>query len=286
VGTSMRAMVVVRAIAVSAVAILAMALALFDTPVAHAEAAGLLSVHPTSGAVGSTVTIDATGFQLSNCGQIVFEPIGGSGPGIALGGYHEALVPGFVGTSPSVPVSPGHYQFAVSCEDSPTTSGFVTYTAPFTVTSSAVATSRFVGMATTSDGRGYWLAQAGGGIYSFGDAVFHGSLPAGPGGLGITPAASIVGIASTPDGGGYWLVGADGGVFSFGDASFYGSLPEQHIAPAAPIVGIAPASDGKGYWLVGADGGVFAFGDAPYCTTVARDRPRPPARGLCSGQLA
>jgi hypothetical protein len=32
-----------------------------------------------------------------------------------------------------------------------------------------------VGMATTSDGRGYWMVAADGGIFAFGDAAFYGS---------------------------------------------------------------------------------------------------------------
>ena len=72
--------------------------------------------------------------------------------------------------------------------------------------------------APTRTGSGYLLAGADGGVFSFGDAGFYGSL----GGVALN--AAVVGVASTPDGRGYWLVGADGGVFSFGDAGFYGSL--------------------------------------------------------------
>ncbi len=32
-----------------------------------------------------------------------------------------------------------------------------------------------VGMASTPDGRGYWLVAADGGMFSFGDAAFFGS---------------------------------------------------------------------------------------------------------------
>ena len=32
-----------------------------------------------------------------------------------------------------------------------------------------------VGMAATPDGKGYWLVASDGGIFSFGDAVYHGS---------------------------------------------------------------------------------------------------------------
>jgi hypothetical protein len=184
-----RPTVLVRAVGAMSVAILVAKFAFSDPPGAGAQtppgADGL-----ASGAVGSPVTIDVVGLQSSNCGQIVFKASGGSGPGAALGGSGEALVPGFVGTSPSVPVSPGRYQFAMSCGNPATGPGFVTYSTTFTVTASVVAASRFVAMAATSDRRGYWLAQAGGGIYSFGDAGFHGSLPAGSGGLGVTPAST------------------------------------------------------------------------------------------------
>ncbi|MCL4445488.1 MAG: fibronectin type III domain-containing protein [Actinobacteria bacterium] len=105
---------------------------------------------------------------------------------------------------------------------------------------------------------GYWQASANGGVFSFGNAQFYGSLGTSP------PVAPITGMAATPDGEGYWLVGSDGGVFAFGNAHFYGSLPEEGIHPNGIIVGIAATPDGRGYWLLGSDGGVFTFGDAQY----------------------
>ena len=114
----------------------------------------------------------------------------------------------------------------------------------------------FVGMATTPDGKGYWLVAADGGVFAYGDAGFYGSMG------GRVLAAGVVGMAATPDGKGYWLVAADGGVFAFGDAAFYGSMGGRFLA--APVVGIAPFPNGNGYWLVGDDGGVFAFGGAPF----------------------
>ncbi len=113
-----------------------------------------------------------------------------------------------------------------------------------------------VGLAATSDGRGYWLVASDGGIFSFGDATFHGST----GSLHLNK--PIVGMASTPDGQGYWLVASDGGIFSFGDATFHGSTGNIHLNQ--PIVGMASTSGGKGYWLVASDGGIFAFGDATF----------------------
>lgn len=74
-------------------------------------------------------------------------------------------------------------------------------------------------MVATKSGKGYWIVAEDGGVFDYGDAPFHGSLP----GLGVTPNAPIVSITPTADEGGYWLLGADGGVFCFGNAPFYGA---------------------------------------------------------------
>ena len=71
--------------------------------------------------------------------------------------------------------------------------------------------------ASTPDGRGYWLVGADGGVFSFGDAPFAGSL------AGKALNAPITAAAANPNGRGYWLVGADGDVFSLGQATFMGS---------------------------------------------------------------
>jgi hypothetical protein len=118
-----------------------------------------------------------------------------------------------------------------------------------------------VGMALTPSQAGYWMVAADGGIFSFGDAQFHGSTGA------IRLNKPIVGMASTPDGKGYWFVASDGGVFAFGDAQFYGST--GNIRLNQPIVGMASTPDGGGYWLVAADGGVFDFGDAQFGGSLA-----------------
>jgi peptidoglycan/xylan/chitin deacetylase (PgdA/CDA1 family) len=113
----------------------------------------------------------------------------------------------------------------------------------------------FVG-AAAADAGGYWEVAADGGLFSFGDAVFHGSM----GGTRLN--APIVGMAATADGGGYWEVAADGGIFSFGDAVFHGSMGGTRLN--APIVGMAATADRGGYWEVAADGGIFSFGDAVF----------------------
>jgi hypothetical protein len=99
-----------------------------------------------------------------------------------------------------------------------------------------------------------------GGVFSFGDAHFYGSM------AGRVLASDIVGITATADGKGYWLVGRDGGVFAFGDAHFAGSAAD--VGLRSPVVGMARNPVGPGYWLTSADGGVFAFGGAQFFGSV------------------
>lgn len=86
-----------------------------------------------------------------------------------------------------------------------------------------------VGMASTPNGDGYWLATADGGVFAFKGAKFYGCPPAD--GIKLAADRLIVGIVATPSrwwgrgGKGYWLVGADGGVFPYGNAKFHGSIP-------------------------------------------------------------
>jgi hypothetical protein len=115
-----------------------------------------------------------------------------------------------------------------------------------------------VGIASTPDGKGYWVTDSTGSVTSSGDAPRYQSLAAR--GVAVD---DIVGIAPDPKATGFWLVGADGSVYPFGSATFHGSLPGLGVK-VSDIEGIAPTSDGTGYWLVGADGGEFAFGDATY----------------------
>ena len=109
-----------------------------------------------------------------------------------------------------------------------------------------------VGMASTPDGKGYWLVASDGGIFTFGDAAFYGSTG------NIKLNQPIVGMASTPDGKGCWLVASDGGIFTFGDATFYGSAANNGIT----ATGIIASADGKGYSIVSSTGEQFAFGDS------------------------
>jgi hypothetical protein len=240
-----------------------------------------MSVSTTSGPVGTDVTLRGdAGPGCDGTSFLNFEK-GTSGPDEFLtvpvtpdGAWSiQFVIPAYVGYLatrgyPGSDVTPGQWEF-----QGPVCSGLVGAATKVvfqvTGTSSAQPPSRFVAIAPLPNGKGYWLAQSGGGIFAFGDAQFYGSLPRGPGGLGITPAAPITAIAGTPDGLGYWLVGQDGGVYAFGDAQFYGSLPSIGTKPHGVVAGLTPTPDGRGYWLLGADGGVFAFGDAGFFGTLS-----------------
>jgi hypothetical protein len=131
-----------------------------------------------------------------------------------------------------------------------------------------------VDMAPTPNGDGYWLVASDGGIFSFGDAAFHGSM----GGKKLN--APIVGMAPTPNGDGYWLVAADGGIFSFGDAAFHGSMGGKRLND--PVVGMAATSNGDGYWLVASDGGLFSFGNAAFHGSMGGKKLNDPVVGMAA----
>ena len=70
-----------------------------------------------------------------------------------------------------------------------------------------------VGLALSPDAKGYWIAAADGGVFSYGSARFHGSMG------GKVLSAPIVGITACGDG--YYLMGADGAVYAF-NCSYFG----------------------------------------------------------------
>ena len=113
---------------------------------------------------------------------------------------------------------------------------------------------RIVGIYPTSNS-GYYILASDGGVFSFGDAVFHNSM----GGQKLN--APIVNMAVTSDGGGYWEVASDGGVFAFGNAQFKGSMGGQKLNQ--PMAGIVATSN-TGYFTYAKDGGVFSYGDSTY----------------------
>lgn len=112
-----------------------------------------------------------------------------------------------------------------------------------------------IGIASTFDGKGYWIATSRGNVFNYGDARFYGSAA-----RTLIP-SPIVAFAPTADREGYYLVSASGNVYCYGDATYFGG--ESGTKLATPIAAFAVTPDGKGYWLVGRSGTVYHFGDAP-----------------------
>ena len=84
----------------------------------------------------------------------------------------------------------------------------------------------FDDQAATPSGKGYWLVASDGGIFSFGDAKYHGSTG------NIRLASPTTGMAS--GGAGYRFVARDGGVFAFG-VPFRGSAAGLGAAATVAI---------------------------------------------------
>jgi hypothetical protein len=106
------------------------------------------------------------------------------------------------------------------------------------------------------------MVASDGGIFSFGDAAFHGSMGA------AKLNAPVQSLVPDPDGAGYWLVASDGGIFAF-DAAFHGSMGATRLN--RPITGMVRF--GNGYLMVGQDGGIFDFSDRPFSGSLGGHPP-------------
>jgi hypothetical protein len=110
-----------------------------------------------------------------------------------------------------------------------------------------------VGMVPSTDGLGYFMVAADGGVFAFGDAKFEGSCP-GIGGC----AGAAVSVVPDASGNGYWVVTSSGHVYAFGDAVNYGAPGQQN----SPVASATRTGDGNGYWILLANGTVESYGDA------------------------
>jgi hypothetical protein len=268
-----------------------------------------LVVTPSAGPAGSIATV-TWGPSGEGCGTPTFEAAPGNSsatkaalPYIIDGGTQRFIVPS---------TAPGSYELRLSCNATNNPASEETVTVPFTVT--APPSTAAVAIASSADGKGYWLALADGNVLAYGDAASYGSLVSD----GITPATQIVAITATPDGKGYWLTGADGGVFAFGVARYAGSntaaqpatglvtTPDGNgywigdsgggassygdsvafpdaIGPLnQPAVGIAATATGSGFWEVASDGGIFSFGNAAFLGSMGGQRLNQPVVGMAA----
>ena len=152
--------------------------------------------------------------------------------------------------------------------------GIFTFGAPFFGSEGGTHLNQpVVGMASTVDGKGYWLVARDGNVVGYGTAGSHGSVP---------QQASIdnaVGMAADKATGGYWVVARDGTVYAFGAPNF-GGMQGQHLNQ--PIVGMSGTADGKGYFLVAADGGIFTFGDGQFQGSMGGHHLNQPVVGVAT----
>jgi|GEM_PF-4684673 len=146
---------------------------------------------------------------------------------------------------------------------------------------------------------GYWMLDASGGVYAFGDAKTKGDArstgsgtrthleptPSGNGYWIIDATGTVTALgdahtlgnagragwatderatslSATPSGNGYWIFTNKGRVQAFGDATYYGDMSTTHLN--GPVLGSIATPTGHGYWMVASDGGIFAFGDAAF----------------------
>ncbi len=162
---------------------------------------------------------------------------------------------------------------------------------------------------------GYWMLDAAGNVYAFGDAKSYGSAA-----QYLTPFTPATHLEPTPTGAGYWVVSSIGAVYAFGDAGVYGNatglLPGEAVislsavphgdgywlftnrgrviakgaansfgdmsktALNGPIVGSVATPTGNGYFMVASDGGIFAFGDATFRGSMGGTRLNKPVESL------
>jgi hypothetical protein len=127
---------------------------------------------------------------------------------------------------------------------------------------SRTAVSTITGMAVTPDGRGYWLIDAAGQIFSYGNAA---RLPA------VSSRYPVRGIAAA-SAGGAWVWTSHGNVFNVGGAPFYGS-PYHEGYRSSSFTGLATGKDRAGYWMVQSGGSVLPFGSAEPLPAITPPHP-------------
>ena len=76
---------------------------------------------------------------------------------------------------------------------------------------------------------GYLLLASDGGLFSFGNSHFLGSLP----GTGWCPGPTALAFVKTPKAAGYWMLLSDGRIVSFGQAQPWGEPATTHVRPVA-----------------------------------------------------
>jgi uncharacterized delta-60 repeat protein len=167
----------------------------------------------------------------------------------------------------------------------------------------------------TADRQGYWMLDASGRVYAFGDATYLGDPFPAVQAAGTT----AVDLAPTATGDGYWVVDSAGHVYAFGDATRYGDVSfagrptvslaakgDGYIGFAGDLTATAWTSTGStttspgfplnqpvvdavpgpgatgGTYAVAADGGVFSLGGAPFLGSMGGVALNQPVTGMAT----
>lgn len=136
-------------------------------------------------------------------------------------------------------MTPGPCTLSISRHAAPAASAHLAVTA-------GCSRGRFVAFVPGPDGRGYWLAQAGGGVYPYGDTRFLGAAGAG---LGPEPFSAVSAIAAVPGPAtsvGYVVaLECNDVVVAFTPAGVQAiSGPGTGGSTVAPLIGLTPAATG------------------------------------------
>ena len=103
-----------------------------------------------------------------------------------------------------------------------------------------------------TDGPGYWMAEAAGSLYGFGDADRF-----------VAVEGRAVAVGTDADGNGLWVLTDDGVVHVRGDARHHGDADPRLVALGERVTSIAVRPTGDGYWVFTDRGRAIAFGAAP-----------------------
>lgn len=122
-----------------------------------------------------------------------------------------------------------------------------------------------VALVPTASGQGYWMINADGGVFTFGDAQFYGSLPQRRPGVQNVVAAIRVGNTK------YCMLESSGRTSCFAAGSIYeDSQPVTYGLHSDPATTMIPSGDAQGWWVVSRKGKVSAYGSAVGAGEVAQ----------------
>jgi hypothetical protein len=134
-----------------------------------------------------------------------------------------------------------------------------------------------VSVATRANGSGVWMLEPGGRVVTQGNAANFGSVPPGA----LAPFEVPASISVRPDGDGYWVFTDRGRALAFGAAQHFGDMTA--FPPLnGPVIASATTPSGRGYWMVGSDGGIFSFGDAQFSGSMGGIRLNQPVVGIAA----